>query len=76
MASSPITVYVLQHLREDEDSEDVKLLGVYSSLGAAHSAVERARIKPGFRDHPDGFHIDEYVVDVDHWTSGFGIPHE
>lgn len=69
-------MYVLQHSRQDADSEDVKLLGVYSSRGAALAAIERARGKPGFRDYPEGFHVDEYVLDVDHWTQGFGVPHE
>jgi hypothetical protein len=27
---------------------------------------------PGFRDYPDGFQIEEYELDADHWTAGFG----
>jgi hypothetical protein len=65
-------VFVVQHVHELEDeSEDVKLIGVYSSQDAAASAVERLRRQPGFCDTPDGFHIDRYVVDEDHWSSGF-----
>ena len=47
------SVFVLQHLHIlPTGEEDVKLLGVYRSLEGAHSAVERLRIQPGFRDHP------------------------
>jgi homoserine kinase type II len=73
--SRVVTVYVLQRLRESTDSEVVKLLGVYSSRGAAEAAVDRFRDKPGFRDYPAGFHIDPYVLDSDQWTEGFGVPH-
>jgi hypothetical protein len=65
-------VFVVQHVHELEDeSEDVKLIGVYSSQVAAAAAVERLRRRPGFSDTPDGFHIERYSVDEDHWASGF-----
>lgn len=65
-------VYVLQHVHEFPDgSEDVKFIGVYSSKELAQAAVERLKTKPGFHDHPLGFHIDPYPVDTDHWTEGF-----
>ena len=28
---------------------------------------------PGFVDAPDGFHIDEYRVDQDHWAEGYVV---
>ena len=44
--------------------------------------LERLKILPGFRDHPDlvrpeiendtsGFYIGEYELDKDHWPQGF-----
>jgi hypothetical protein len=69
------TVFVLQHVREEGGSEDVKLLGVYSSRHSADDAVARLKHRPGFRDFPEGFHIDPYDLDVDHWSEGFGVPH-
>jgi len=67
-------VFVVQHLRESSDgTEDVKFIGVYSSAPAAQTAVERLRSKPGFCEYPDGFSIDRYPVDQDHWTEGFGL---
>ena len=67
-------VYVLQHVRtDDEYGDDAKLIGVYGSATTAHAAVARLLTQPGFRDHPQGFNIDPYELDADHWTEGFGI---
>ncbi len=76
-------VFVLQHLRLlNEDEEDVKMLGVYSSRDEAISAVERFRLLPGFRDVPnmanpslpgpaEGFYIDEFELNQDSWSEGY-----
>ena len=67
------TVYLLWHVRGDDAfAEDAKLIGVYSSADKAEAARRRAAERPGFSDQPDGFHVDPYRVDQDHWTSGFG----
>lgn len=66
-------VFVLQHVYEETDGTDeVKFIGVYSRHELAEAAIARLRILPGFRQHPEGFHIDRYELDVDHWSSGFG----
>ena len=66
------SVFVLQHVHSREDGvEDVKFIGVYSSREKAQGAVARLGRTPGFSDAPDGFHIDEYLVDQDHWVEGF-----
>ena len=68
-------VFVLQHARERlGGEEDVKFIGVYSSEVAAKEAVRRLQSVAGFRDFPDGFYIDEYEIDKDHWQEGFGTP--
>lgn len=65
-------VYVLQHQHEKDDGiKEVKFIGVYSSHSEARKAVMRLSLLPGFRDTPDGFHIDEYPVDKDQWAEGF-----
>jgi len=65
-------VYVLQHIHTMPSGvEDVKFIGVYSSLEKARAAIGRFRQKPGFSDAPDGFHTDEYRVDTDHWIEGY-----
>lgn len=49
----------------------VKLVGIYSSEELARAALERTRKLPGFSDEQDGFSIDRYEVDKDHWPRGF-----
>jgi hypothetical protein len=66
-----MTVYLLWHVHDLGDEFDEKLLGLYSSQASAEAARERTQSLPGFRDHPDGFHISEYELDQDHWTEGF-----
>jgi hypothetical protein len=58
-------------LIDPEAGDDVKLLGCYSSDGKAQSRIDRARGLPGFREEPDCFFVDRYVVDRDEWASGF-----
>ena len=64
-------VYVLQHAYELDDHEDVKLIGVYSSEQRARDAIDRLKDAPGFAEHREGFCIDAYELDQDHWESGF-----
>jgi hypothetical protein len=68
------TVFVVQHVHEQQDGdEDVKLIGVYSSRETAAAAVARLRRQPGFSDTPEGFHVAEYRLDQDHWSEGYVI---
>lgn len=65
-------VFVVQHVHEFEDgNEDVKMIGVYSDRASAEAAVERLSLQPGFRDCPEGFHVDAYRLGEDHWTGGY-----
>jgi hypothetical protein len=65
-------VYVLHHVRSDDEyAEDAKLIGVYRSADAAAAAIDRLKDRPGFIDHPNGFHADAYQLDRDHWEEGF-----
>lgn len=65
-------VFVVQHAHQFPNSrEDMKLIGVYASQAKAQEAVDRLRLVEGFRDHPQGFTIDCYVIDHDHWSDGF-----
>jgi len=62
-----LKVYLLWH----EHNKDEKLLGVFPSPEAAANAREMYLNLPGFRDVPDGFIIDSYVVGEWHWTEGY-----
>lgn len=76
-------VWLLQHLHVlPGGEEDVKTIGIYSSRKAALTAVARLKTQPGFRDFPrvvnpdaeespEGFCIDEYLVDQDNWSDGY-----
>lgn len=65
-------VFVLQHQYETEEGEEEgKMIGVYTSREEAFAAIARLRGKPGFAQHPDGFSVDEYELNEDHWTEGF-----
>ena len=73
MSSKRKSVFVAQHVaREGQDDEDVMFIGVYTSRESAAAAVARLRGHPGFSEFPDGFDVDEYELDKDYWTEGFG----
>jgi len=65
-------VYLVEHVREKEDGEtDAKTIGIFSSEIAARDAVAETVKLVGFRDHPDGFTIDKYLIDDRRWDEGF-----
>jgi hypothetical protein len=68
-----MTVYLLSHVRADDEDQDMKVCGIYSSNQEARSAIRRLAVEPGFKDHQNGFYISEYEINKDHWTEGFGI---
>ena len=49
----------------------VKVVGIYSSREMAENALERTRVLPGFAEEPQGFSIETYEIDKDHWPRGF-----
>ncbi len=65
-------VYVLQHSHDLESEEaDIKLIGVYSTEEKAKKTITKLSSQPGFKDTPQGFHIDKYEINKDHWGEGF-----
>jgi hypothetical protein len=66
------TVFVLQHVYEkDSGEEEIKFIGVYTSAALAKEAIVRLQDLPGFQFYPEGFVIDQYPINQDHWTEGF-----
>jgi homoserine kinase type II len=67
-------VRLLWHTREDDPYlENSKLIGCFSTDEAAAEAIETLAVRPGFRDHPNGFHVDLYEIDQINWKEGFGF---
>jgi hypothetical protein len=67
-------VWVVWHIDDDAadwEEEREKLIGVYSTEPLARAAIERLRDKPGFRDFPERWRVDEFRLDKDLWTQGF-----
>ena len=67
-------VYLLWHTHVDDrldGGEDEKLIGVYSSIDEANSAIERKGKYEGFKDHKEGFKISTYILNKDSWSEGF-----
>ena len=68
-------VFILHHIRSDDEyGDNAKLIGVYRTESGARAATDRLGGQPGFADYPNGWHIDRYFLDKDHWEEGFGIP--
>jgi hypothetical protein len=77
------SVFLVHHIHVfPDDSENIKIIGIYRSKDAAAQAIERVKMQPGFVDYPhiidlssdeaeSGFTIDEYVLDKDNWQEGY-----
>lgn len=64
-------VFLVQHSRDLDEGEDVKIIGVFSAEGLARAAVAELRAQKGFCDYPEGFSVDPYVLDRAYWEDGF-----
>lgn len=72
------TVFVLEHaLYKDDDKnndvEDYKLIGVFTTEQQAQTAMSQLKMQPGFKDYPNGFHIDAYPLGQINWSQGFSF---
>jgi hypothetical protein len=65
------TVFILQHSYEKGLCDETKMIGAYSSRNEAENAIARLSLQPGFNEKPECFCIDEYELDMDHWTEGY-----
>lgn len=66
------SVFHLTHVHQQPcGCDEMKDLGTYSDAARAEAVKMRAATLPGFRDYPDGFHIQETKLDKAEWTEGF-----
>jgi len=47
------------------------MLRIYSTHEKAELALALLRNRPGFRDYPDGFEIQDAIIDRTYMTEGF-----
>jgi hypothetical protein len=66
------SVFILWYVHApDSDNEDELLIGVYRTEEDARGAIERLKNQRGFVDAPQGFQIERYELNEDHWTEGY-----
>ena len=63
----PYHQFEFRNNKLEDFEERAKLIGVYSDEEEAKRAIERVKGQPGFRDYPEGFLIDCYELNEDHW---------
>jgi hypothetical protein len=65
------SVFLLWYVRErDGDNADL-LIGVYRTEADAEAAIDRLKSKAGFAVAPEGFRINRYELNRDHWEDGY-----
>ena len=65
------TVFQLTHEWYDGEYDYVSHLGVYSTKKLAKKSLASYKLEPEFLGHPDGFCIDECLIDECEWKEGF-----
>lgn len=64
-------IYALNHTYTDETHTDTKFLGFSDNLEDLEKLKTVAAVLPGFRDYPECFVTDCYILDKIHWNDGF-----
>lgn len=65
------SVFLLWYVREQNGDSSDLLIGVYRTEASAEAAINRLKLKAGFVPAPDGFRINRYELDRDHWEGGY-----
>lgn len=65
-------VYILEHIYEENEIEEIKFIGVFSSSEKAQSVINELSSFPGFNKYPiECFQISEEKIDHYEWKDGF-----
>ncbi len=65
-------VYLVQHSYENEENEDTKFIGIFSSTSTAQKAIDELSVKSGFNSYPkESFSLEEVNLDEYEWKEGF-----
>ena len=65
-------VYKVDHVYEVENVEEIKFIGIFSSMEKANEVVKSLTLQAGFKDHPiEAFQISKVKIDRIGWAEGF-----
>jgi hypothetical protein len=65
------SVFLLWYVRERNGDASDLLIGVYRTELDAEAAIDRLKSKAGFVAAPEGFRINRYELNRDHWEAGY-----
>lgn len=65
------SVFLLWYVRERDGDDADLLIGVYRTEADAEAAIDRLKSKAGFVVAPEGFRINRYELNRDHWEDGY-----
>ncbi len=64
-------VFLLYHIYEYDEEDEVNVLGIYKTKDAAKAAISLLKEKRGFSKYPNGFHIKSYKLNKTKCKNGF-----
>ena len=65
-------VFIVEHVYEKDEIEEVKFIGAFSTIHLAEDAIKFLLSKPGFKDYPlECFKIEKTKLDEFEWKEGF-----
>ena len=65
-------VYILEHVYEKDETEEIKFIGVFSTSSKAKEVIKSLKEMPGFNKHPiKCFQISAAKIDEYEWKEGF-----
>ena len=65
------SVFVLWYVQKRDGNGADLLIGVYCTEADAEAAIDRLKSKAGFMAAPEGFRINRYELNRDHWEDGY-----
>lgn len=71
------SVYLLQHEYTEDEYDYITTIGIYLNYKNAQDTVKKLSNEPKYQHYlgglypPNGFNIDEYIINASHWSEGF-----
>jgi hypothetical protein len=65
------SVFLLWYVQQQDGDNADLLIGVYRTEEDAKAASDRLKTKAGFVAAPEGFRINRYELNRDHWEDGY-----